>query len=74
MRILILNYEFPPLGGGAGKASYNLARELVNLGNQIDVITCRMKGQPIEEEVEGFTIYRVISWRKGLHEAGFGEH
>ena len=71
MRILILNYEFPPLGGGAGKATYNLAKELVNLGNQIDVITCRMKGQPREEDVDGFTVYRVISWRKGLHDSGF---
>lgn len=71
MRILILNYEFPPIGGGAGKATYNLAKELANLGNQIDVITCRMNGQPREEHVDGFTVYRVISWRKGLHDAGF---
>ena len=67
----MLNYEFPPLGGGAGRATYNLAKELVNLGNQIDVISCRMKGQPREEDIDGFTVYRVISWRKGLHDAGF---
>ncbi len=71
MRILMLNYEFPPLGGGAGKATYNLAKELVNLGNQVDVISCRMKGQLREEAVDGFTVYRVISWRKGIHDAGF---
>jgi len=67
----MLNYEFPPLGGGAGKATYNLAKELVNLGNQVDVISCRMKGQFREEAVDGFSVYRVISWRKGLHDAGF---
>jgi glycosyltransferase involved in cell wall biosynthesis len=28
LRVLILNYEFPPLGGGAGNATYELVREL----------------------------------------------
>ena len=26
-RILMLNYEFPPLGGGAGNATYYLLKE-----------------------------------------------
>ena len=26
-RVLILNYEFPPLGGGAGNATYYLLTE-----------------------------------------------
>ncbi len=29
MRILILNYEFPPVGGGGGRVSAELAREFV---------------------------------------------
>ncbi len=32
MRILILNYEYPPLGGGAGVATAALAHELVARG------------------------------------------
>ena len=32
MKILLLNYEFPPIGGGAGKATSNLARELARAG------------------------------------------
>jgi len=27
-RILVLNYEFPPLGGGASRVSYELAKRL----------------------------------------------
>ncbi len=33
MNILIVNYEFPPVGGGGGKASFNLARQLAGLGH-----------------------------------------
>ena len=35
MRILTLNYEFPPLGGGAPSVSYELSRELVSQGHAI---------------------------------------
>ena len=28
MNILIVNYEFPPIGGGAGNATYNLIKHL----------------------------------------------
>lgn len=40
MRILLLNYEFPPLGGGAGNAAYFLLKEFSKKDNlQIDLIT-----------------------------------
>jgi len=35
-RILVLNYEFPPLGGGASPVSYELAKGYVKLGNEIN--------------------------------------
>jgi glycosyltransferase involved in cell wall biosynthesis len=71
MRILIVNYEFPPIGGGGGKASYNLARELVRHGYRVDVLTSRIKGQRAREVLDGITVYRVMSWRKGIHDCGF---
>jgi glycosyltransferase involved in cell wall biosynthesis len=71
MKILLLNYEFPPIGGGAGKATYNLARELARLGHTVDVLTSRLKSQPVQENLDGFTVYRVRSWRKGIHDCGF---
>ena len=39
MRVLILNYEYPPLGGGAGVATEALARGLASRGVTVDVVT-----------------------------------
>ena len=38
-KILMLNYEFPPLGGGASPVSYELAKGYVKLGHGVDVVT-----------------------------------
>lgn len=69
--LLLLNYEFPPLGGGAGRGTYNLARELSRKGYDVDVLTSRASGQERQEQIEGFSVYRVTSWRKGVHDCGF---
>jgi len=41
MRILIINYEFPPIGAGGGKASQEIAGCLVEMGHTVRVITSR---------------------------------
>ena len=41
MRILIINYEFPPIGAGGGKASQKIASCLVEMGHTVRVITSR---------------------------------
>ncbi|MBN1220762.1 MAG: glycosyltransferase family 4 protein [Anaerolineae bacterium] len=41
MRILIINYEFPPIGAGGGKASQRIAACLVEMGHTVRVITSR---------------------------------
>ena len=41
MRVLIINYEFPPIGAGGGKASSSIARQLVRMGHIVRVITAR---------------------------------
>ena len=71
MRVLIVNYEFPPIGGGGGRASYNLAMELVRHGHCVDVLTSRIKGQRARDVLDGITVYRVRSWRKSIHDCGF---
>lgn len=41
MRILIINYEFPPIGAGGGKASQKIAESLVELGHTVQIVTSR---------------------------------
>lgn len=58
-RILLVNYEYPPLGGGAGTATAGMARALAQAGCDIVVMTSRFRGQPAREEVDGYRIVRV---------------
>jgi glycosyltransferase involved in cell wall biosynthesis len=80
LRVLLLNYEYPPLGGGAGIASASLARRLVARGAIVDVVTSRPHGERDEHVFDGqpctiaapnLTLYRVWSRRRGVHQAGF---
>ena len=70
MHVLLLNYEFPPAGGGAGFATYNIGRELVRMGVSVDVLTSRIEGETDGDTLDGMRIYRVPSWRKGIHDCG----
>jgi glycosyltransferase involved in cell wall biosynthesis len=63
VRILMLNYEFPPLGAGGATSSFNLARNVVRLGHEVDVVTMGFKGVPREELLDGVRVYRVPSIR-----------
>jgi glycosyltransferase involved in cell wall biosynthesis len=75
MRILVLNYEYPPLGGGAAVATAALAQGLAAHGVSVDVVTSGLPGTAerrtsVRQEASGLTLYRVQSRRTGVHEAG----
>ncbi|HUW94319.1 MAG TPA: glycosyltransferase family 4 protein [Anaerolineae bacterium] len=59
MRILMINYEFPPLGGGGGVASYQIAKALAAREHEVDVLTTAWRDLPGEETVDGLRVYRV---------------
>ena len=67
MRILYLNYEFPPIGGGASPVSYEIAKEYVVLGHQVNVVTMKFDDLPSYEVKEGIHIYRVECLRKEVN-------
>ncbi len=60
----MLNYEYPPLGGGASPVTKSLSEELVKLGHVVDVVTMAFNGLKQKEVINGVTVYRVPSIRK----------
>ena len=55
----MLNYEFPPLGGGSSSVSHEIGKRYVANGHDVDVITMGFEGLPDKEEVDGITVFRV---------------
>jgi glycosyltransferase involved in cell wall biosynthesis len=64
MHILILNSEYPPIGGGAGNASAHVAAQFEKLGHMVTVVTSRFGKFPFREQIGNITIYRVPSVRR----------
>ena len=64
MRILMLNYEFPPIGGGGGIVTHYLAKNMAQLGHDVYLVTSRFQDLPRDEEFDGFKIHRVPVLRK----------
>jgi glycosyltransferase involved in cell wall biosynthesis len=73
LKILLLNSEFPPIGGGAGNASANIARHLVAQGHDVLVLTVRHASLPHEETWQGVRIVRIPALRKYLDRSGLLE-
>ena len=69
MKVLMLNYEFPPFGGGASPSSYEHARELVSLGHEVDVVTMRHAGLPKFEVVDGINVSIRSIWKTVINSA-----
>ncbi len=64
MRILCLNYEYPPVGGGGGRAAAQINAGLVARGHQVRVQTAGLSHLPARETVDGVEIFRTESYRK----------
>jgi glycosyltransferase involved in cell wall biosynthesis len=70
LKILIVNYEHPPLGGGGGVCTQNVARALAEKGHTVHILTSGAKGLPRESDEEGVKVFRVpVLGRKDLSTA-----
>ena len=71
MRILTVIHEFPPIGGGGGRAAYDICCELAARGHDVTVLTAHMDGLPRDEKQDGFRLVRIPSWRTEAFTATF---
>ncbi len=67
MNILVLNYEFPPIGGGGSAVCYEVSKRLAQRGHSIDVVTMYFTDLPKEEVVDGLRVHRVKCLRSDAH-------
>ena len=69
MKILMLNYEFPPIGGGAANANLYLLKQFAGRDDmRVDVLTSVSKpGFKREKFSENITIHKVGIHKKHLH-------
>ena len=66
MRILLINYEYPPLGGGAANATANIARALAACGHTVFVMTSRWNDLPHEQVLAEHTVIRIPAHRTAV--------
>ncbi|MFQ5614412.1 MAG: glycosyltransferase [Anaerolineae bacterium] len=80
MRILLVNYEFPPIGAGGGRASQKIAESLAEMGHTVRVITARPTqwysafGNLMLLAGTGFWVYLAyakLSWNEDISDHGF---
>ena len=64
MRILVLCYEYPPVGGGGGRMAHNVGSALVRRGHHVRVQTIRMPDLPAFEVRDGVEIFRTSGHRR----------
>lgn len=65
-RILLLNYEFPPLGGGAANATYYLLKEFSQYPElKIDLVTSSIDKFKVEKFANNITIHYLDIGKKG---------
>lgn len=69
MKLLILNYEYPPLGGGAGVISASIAEGLAERGHEVTVITTWFKGEEDVSVKENLRIIRLKSKRRNIYKS-----
>ena len=74
MKLLMLNYEFPPIGGGAANATFHLLKEFSKKKDiKIDLITSSISDYEEYKFSENITLYRLNIGKKDKHYWKFSE-
>lgn len=59
MRICMFNNLFPPVKSGSSHFTLMLSRSLVERGHQVAVVTARLPGTALYEELDGIAVHRL---------------
>jgi len=62
MHLLVVNYEYPPLGGGGGVLCRDMCECLVEMGHEVTVLSSGFENLPAKEVCNGVRIERVPVW------------
>ena len=63
-RFLLINYEYPPVGGGGGNATQQIGRILAARGAKVTVLTAAQGDLPRRENDRGVQLYRIWAARR----------
>ena len=64
MKLLLINNEFPPIGGGGSTVTKYALEYLVKAGHEVVLVTSRYKDLPKREMISGATVIRVPAIRR----------
>lgn len=64
LNILVLCYEYPPIGGGGGVGAQQYAEAWAAAGHRVTALTSWDKGLPRRERVRGVDVVRVLAFGK----------
>jgi glycosyltransferase involved in cell wall biosynthesis len=64
MKIFVLCYEYPPVGGGGGRVAASVAEGLAARGHEVKVVSAGLRHLPRQTEINGVEILRPESFRK----------
>jgi len=73
MNLLLINYEFPPIGAGASTATYHIGKELASMDHEVSILTSSYKNKIGRDSQEGMFIYRCPALRKKQSESNIIE-
>ena len=59
MRIMVINYEYPPIGGGGGMVTRDILEQMALMGHSVKIITSHFTGLKKQETLNGVKIIRV---------------
>jgi glycosyltransferase involved in cell wall biosynthesis len=72
MRILVLSYEYPPIGGGGGIICRNVTERMAGMGHQMTVVTAALSTSDVavsNTKSENLKIVRLRTFRKRSHQS-----